>query len=158
MKPVLFFPFPSLQHILSAVLNLETQSSYHLLKSMLPLLPLLPRSKLGLTELLELLLRRARCSDGSEGLSPLDRANRFRMSVNDTTPVSRPDRLAPGIAAAETEGTALNPWPCVGSMGDCGVDSTVVPEPTPLGLGTRMVAGCTGSSDGLLPLFPEVCC
>lgn len=54
-------------------------------------------------ELLELRRRLDLCSPGSEGLSPLDRANKLRMSVSDITPVSLPDRCAPGSAAAGTE-------------------------------------------------------
>ncbi len=78
-------------------------------------------SRLGLTELLELRRRLARCSDGSEGFKPLERANKLRISVSETTPVNRPERWAPGRAAA---GTA-DENPGLGS-GDCGTD--VVPE------------------------------
>lgn len=83
----------------SGLLNLA--SSSHLRKSKLPLT--LPPSKLGRTELLELRLLRALCSPGSVGFRPDDLAKRFRMSVSDITPVRRPDRCAPGIAAAGTE-------------------------------------------------------
>lgn len=49
--------------------------------------------------LLELDLRRAcRASSGSWGLRPLALANRLRMSVRLMTPLSLPERLAPGIA------------------------------------------------------------
>lgn len=58
---------------------------------------------LGRIELLELLLLLARCSDGSDGLRPLDFAKRFKISVSDTTPVRRPERCAPGSAAAGTD-------------------------------------------------------
>jgi hypothetical protein len=66
-----------------------------------------------LLELLRLLARRA--SSGSCGFSPLARANVFRMSVRLITPLSLPDRLAPGIAFAEMAGaTAPVPARCVG--------------------------------------------
>lgn len=84
---------------------------YHLLKSRLPLT--LPPSRLGRIELLELRLLRARCSPGSVGRKPLDRANKFRISVNEMTPVSFPDRWAPAMAAA---GTAFE------GVGKTGVD------------------------------------
>jgi hypothetical protein len=51
-----------------------------------------------------LLLLRRRCrrdSAGSSGFSPLARANRFRMSVRLTTPLSRPEML-PGMLDAVT--------------------------------------------------------
>lgn len=55
--------------------------------------------------LLELLLRLARlASSGSCGCKPLALANRFRISVRLMTPLSLPDRLAPGIAEAEMAG------------------------------------------------------
>ena len=63
----------------------------------------LPPSKLGRTELLELRLRLARCSDGSVGRRPLDLANRFRISVKDTTPDSLPEMFDPGRALLGTE-------------------------------------------------------
>lgn len=69
----------------------------------------LPPSKLGLTELLELRLRLARCSDGSDGLSPLDLANRFKMSVNETTPDSLPEIFDPGSAPLGT-GPGTGDW------------------------------------------------
>lgn len=72
----------------------------HLRKSRLPLT--LPPSRLGRIELLELRLLRARCSPGSDGCKPLDRANRFKISVSEMTPVSFPDKCAPAIAAAGT--------------------------------------------------------
>jgi hypothetical protein len=59
--------------------------------------------------LLELDLRLARlASSGSCGWSPLALANRFRISVRLMTPLSLPDRLAPGMlemADAEMAGT-----------------------------------------------------
>ena len=48
-------------------------------------------SMLGLMEELELRLRRDRLSLGLNGLSPDWRANRFRISVNDMTPVNLPE-------------------------------------------------------------------
>lgn len=79
----------------------QRPAPHHLLKSRLP--RTLPPSRLGRTELLELRRRRARCSPGSVGCRPLDRANTFKMSVRETTPVSLPERCAPGSAAAGTE-------------------------------------------------------
>jgi len=73
-------------------------------------------SKLGRTELLLLRRRRARCSPGSAGWRPEDLANRLRISVSDTTPVRRPDRCAPGRAAAGTAALAGM------GKGDCGPD------------------------------------
>ncbi len=70
----------------------------HLLKSTLAL----ALSRLGRTEELELRRLLARCSDGSDGRSPLDLANKFRMSVMDTTPVRQPDRRAPGRPLGRT--------------------------------------------------------
>lgn len=57
-------------------------------------------SILGLT--LELLLcrRRRLVSSGSPGERPLALANKFKISVNDTTPDNLPLMLAPGIWAA----------------------------------------------------------
>lgn len=66
---------------------------------------------LGLTELLELLLRRARCSPGSVGCSPVDLAKMFSTSVNEITPLSRPEMRAPAMAEAGTLACAT---------GDCG--------------------------------------
>lgn len=62
-------------------------------------------STLCRTELLELRRRRALCSHGSEGCSPVDFANALRISVSETTPISLPDSSAPAIAAAGTEAT-----------------------------------------------------
>jgi len=54
-----------------------------------------------LRKLALLLLRLCRLvSFGSCGLNPLALANRLRMSVSETTPISRPDMLDPGTAAA----------------------------------------------------------
>jgi len=59
----------------------------------------LPKSMLGLNELLELRRRRCLWPLGSDGCSPECRANRFKMSVKDITPVSRPDMpVAPDTA------------------------------------------------------------
>lgn len=59
-------------------------------------------SRLGRTELLELRRRRARCSPGSEGFSPVDRANMLSTSVREMTPLSLPERRAPAMAEAGT--------------------------------------------------------
>lgn len=60
-------------------------------------------SILGRTELLELRLRRARCSPGSAGLRPVDLANILRTSVREMTPFNLPEIRAPAIAEAGTE-------------------------------------------------------
>ena len=41
------------------------------------------------------------------GDRPEERANRFRMSVSDTTPDSRPDMRMPGREADETDGAGV---------------------------------------------------
>lgn len=109
----------------------------HLRKSMLAREP----SMLGRTELLELLRRLARCSPGSEGFMPDDLAKRLRISVRETTPVRRPERLAPGRAEA---GTLC--WTCCG-RGEGGVE----PEPgirTDPPVGARSgVAGAEGEGE-----------
>src|SRR5690242_19237169 len=86
--------------------------------SMLALAP----SKLGRTELLEaeLLRRRARWSPGSVGFRPDDLAKRLSMSDSDTTPVRRPERWAPGSAAAGTEEEKAPPTPTAAGRGDRG--------------------------------------
>lgn len=71
---------------------------HHLRKSILAR----DESRLGRTELLELRLRLARCSLGSEGCKPVDFANMLRTSVNEITPVSLPERRAPAMADAGT--------------------------------------------------------
>lgn len=76
---------------------------------------------LGRTELLLLRRRRARCSPGSDGCRPDDLANVFRISVSETTPVRRPERLAPGITAAGTE-VKLAVTPDGNGNGDCGAE------------------------------------
>lgn len=109
---------------------------HHLLISTLDL-----PSKLGLTELLLLLLLLARCSLGSDGRRPLFLANKLRISVSDTTPVNRPDNLAPGNAAAGTEA----------GSGLCGPVEMAVPDgTTTLGLGLIPVAGETGMTGGAM--------
>jgi len=80
------------------------------------LVPLM-ESMLGRMELLELRRLRSRWSLGLKGFRPDWRPKRFRISVKETTPVSRPEILAPGIEAAETAGKAV-------SDGDAGVDET----------------------------------
>jgi hypothetical protein len=70
---------------------------------------------LGLMELLELRRLRSRWSLGLSGFRPDCRPKRLRISVNEITPVKRPEILAPGIEAAETAGNAP-------SDGDAGVD------------------------------------
>jgi hypothetical protein len=61
---------------------------------------------------LELLRRRClRACVGSTGVRPEVRAKRLRMSVRDATPLSLPDRSAPGAAEADTvgEGKGMDP-------------------------------------------------
>ena len=83
-------------------------------------------SMLARIELLELLRRLALCSPGSRGWSPVDLANVLRISVNEMTPLSFPDSLAPAIADAGTAGAAAGdggapPAAAVGAPGnDCG--------------------------------------
>lgn len=57
--------------------------------------------------LLELLLLALLVSAGSCGLNPLAFAKRFRISVKLTTPESRPDMLAPGMADADMAGAEV---------------------------------------------------
>lgn len=76
-------------------------TTFHLLISTLE--PLID-SMLGLTELLELRRLRSRESLGRRGLRPDWRANRLRTSVNEMTPVRRPESRAPGFEAADTAG------------------------------------------------------
>jgi hypothetical protein len=54
---------------------------------------------------IELELLRRRCilaSLGSDVTNPEDRAKRFKISVRETTPLSRPDKTCPGSADADT--------------------------------------------------------
>jgi hypothetical protein len=76
----------------------------------------LAESMLGLTEELELRLRRERLSLGLNGLRPDWRAKRFRISVSEITPVNRPEMRAPGRAEADTAGNAAD------SAGETGPD------------------------------------
>lgn len=64
-------------------------------------------SMLGRTLELLLCLRRRRVSSGSPGCSPLARAKRFKISVNDTTPDSLPLMIAPGSCPAEIDTPGL---------------------------------------------------
>lgn len=66
----------------------------------------LAESILGLIELLELRRLRSLWSLGLKGFNPDWRPKRFKMSVRETTPVRRPEILAPGREAAETAGNA----------------------------------------------------
>lgn len=91
-------------------------------------------------------------------------ANMLRISVNETTPVSLPDRCAPGIAAAGTE--AGKPGD---GRGDCGaevlpgagrmtVESRVAPVPEVLAgaeAADEVVAGLTGASNGVAGALGE---
>lgn len=92
-------------------------------------------------ELLELLRRRARCSPGSDGRRPDDFANMFRMSVSEMTPVRRPERWAPGMAAA---GTTLCTW--VG-RGDCGTEPEPGTSTVEVVGANKGVAGADGDGD-----------
>lgn len=97
-------------------------------------------------ELLELRLRRALCSPGSEGFRPDDRANKFKMSVSEMTPVNLPDKCAPGKAAAgtEDEGEKMG----VGSgRGDGGAEDWFAP-------GDKTVADKEGEEPTMFVLLP----
>lgn len=98
-------------------------------------------SMLGRTELLELLRRLARCSPGSDGFRPDDLAKRLRMSVRDTTPLKRPERLAPGRAEA---GTLC--WACWGS-GEGGAEPGPGTRTEPPDGARSGVAGAEGEGD-----------
>lgn len=80
---------------------------------------------LGLIEELELRRRRDRLSLGLKGLRPDWRAKRLRISVNEMTPVNRPEIRAPGRADAETAGKIApsagdtGPEPGSGDRGGC---------------------------------------
>lgn len=76
----------------------------------------LTESMLGLIELLELRRRRSRESVGLNGFKPDCLAKRLSTSVSDITPVSRPDNLVPGRAAADTAGKEVE------NDGDAGVE------------------------------------
>ena len=96
--------------------------------------------------------RRARISAGSLALSPDVTANRFKTSVSETTPVSRPDKWAPGIAAAgtdtdtgervgeEPEGVSIDPCAGPAEEGVRTVDSRRSPLPDPLRPRVRLLA------------------
>ena len=75
-------------------------------------------SMLGLREELELRLRLSLWSLVDAGWRPDCRANKFRTSVRDITPVKRPDMRAPGSAEAETAVTGKTP----ASDGEAGCD------------------------------------
>lgn len=64
-------------------------------------------SMLGRTLELLLCLRLRLVSSGSPGDNPLALAKRFKMSVRDTTPESRPLMLAPGSWAAPIDTAGL---------------------------------------------------
>jgi hypothetical protein len=105
--------------VLSLSLTLLRRPEVPAMPDMLSLLELSMLVRM-LLELLRLLARRA--SSGSWGCSPLARANTFKMSVRLITPLSLPDKLAPGIALAEIAGaTAPVPARCVGAVVFTGV-------------------------------------
>ena len=86
------------------------QSSFIHRFSLKSAIELLALSRLSLIPLLlELLLPRLflLASSGSVGCRPLALAYKFRISVKDTTPESRPDMCWPGNAEAETDAVAL---------------------------------------------------
>ena len=84
----------------------------------------LAESKLGLIEELELRLRRDLLLFGLKGFKPDWRAKRFRISVNEITPVNRPEIRAPGRAAADTAGKADDNAGDTGPDPGCGGDVT----------------------------------
>lgn len=78
----------------------------------------LDESRLGRIELLELRLRLALSSPGSVGCKPANLANMFSTSVRDMTPLSFPERHAPGNAAAGDDDPVDNAWdPITGVAG-----------------------------------------
>lgn len=102
--------------------------------------------------LLELDLRLARrASSGSWGLSPLALANRLRISVRLMTPLSLPERLAPGmvdIADAEIAGaTAPVLARCVGAVELTGI-GPAIPGSGVIGEGGTTIAGVIAGVDG----------
>lgn len=102
--------------------------------------------------LLELERRRAcRASSGSWGLSPLARANRLRISVRLMTPLSLPERLAPGMAEmadAEMAGaTAPVAARCVGAVELTGV-GPAMPGSGVVGEGGTTMAGVIAGVEG----------
>lgn len=102
--------------------------------------------------LLELDLRLARlASSGSWGFSPLARAKRLRMSVRLMTPLSLPERLAPGtaeIADAEMDGaTAPVAARCVGAVEVTGV-GPAKPGSGVIGEGGTTIAGVIAGVEG----------
>ena len=100
--------------------------------------------------LLELLLRLARrVSSGSCGCSPLARANTFRISVRLITPLSLPDKLAPGIALAEIAG-ATTPVParCAGAVVLTGIGPLKDTGNGVIGDGGTRIAGWIAGVEG----------
>jgi hypothetical protein len=102
--------------------------------------------------LLELDLRLARrASSGSWGFSPLALANRLRISVRLMTPLSLPERLAPGIvdiADAEIAGATvpvLARW--VGAVELTGM-GPAIPGSGVIGEGGTTTAGVIAGVDG----------
>lgn len=85
----------------------------------------LVESRLRRTETLELRLRLALCSPGSAGCKPADFPNMLRTSVSDMTPLSFPDRRAPGMAAAGADDPLADGWgPIIGVTGTDGDGDT----------------------------------
>lgn len=95
-------------------------------------------SKLGRTELLELRLRRARCSPGSAGLRPVDLANMLSTSVSEMTPLNLPESRAPAMAEAGTADVGTgDAGIAAATMGDGGV-----------GFAGALGAGCAAGGGG----------
>jgi len=106
--------------------------------------PLADSSILGRKEELELRLRLSLWSFVGAGLSPDWRANKFKISVKEITPVKRPDMRAPGSAEAETADTGKAP----ANDGEAGCDPTGGTKVAWVVEGVvRGVAGADGEGD-----------
>lgn len=104
----------------------------------------LAESMLGLIELLELRRLRERWSFGLRGCRPDWRAKRFKISVNEMTPVRRPEIRAPGRAAADTAEAGKPPL----ILGETGMEPGVGGFPAYVIEGVeRGVAGFDGDGD-----------
>lgn len=106
-------------------------------------------SRLGRTDELELRRLLARCSDGSDGRRPLDLAKRFKMSVMDTTPVSRPDSRAPGSPLGMTVVVKVWLGSGEGGAGALAGDGGMTTLPDGVGPSTPVV-GANGAPAGWL--------
>ena len=132
--------------VLSLSLTLLRRPEVPAMPDMLSLLELSMLVRM-LLELLRLLARRA--SSGSWGCSPFARANTLRISVKLITPLSLPERLAPGIALAEMAGaTAPVPARCVGAVVFTGVGPDSDTGRGVIGEGGTSTVGCIAGVEG----------